>query len=103
WLEVGPGGGVLLTSLLSLGLPPSSMTACEPSPQLCSLISSRHPLVDVRPGYVEDTLDPSAPEKYDVVTMLEVVEHVEPGGRRGMMERLKGAMKPGGWLFLSTI
>eukprot|EP00520_Triparma_pacifica_P013095 CAMPEP_0118646454 /NCGR_PEP_ID=MMETSP0785-20121206/8065_1 /TAXON_ID=91992 /ORGANISM="Bolidomonas pacifica, Strain CCMP 1866" /LENGTH=196 /DNA_ID=CAMNT_0006538449 /DNA_START=1314 /DNA_END=1902 /DNA_ORIENTATION=+ len=89
WLEVGPGGGILISSLLRLGLPPSSITACEPSPELCALIKSRNrDLSDVRNGFVEDVVCDL--EVYDVVTLLEVIEHVDAGDRRGMIEKVCG-------------
>ena len=101
WLEVGPGGGILITSLLSLGLPPSSVTAVEPSLELCTVLSNRHPSVQIRNGYVEDVVEEE--EVFDVVTMLEVIEHIPPSSRPMIFSRLVNSLKEGGLMVVSTI
>lgn len=41
-------------------------------------------------------------EEFDVVTLLEVIEHIPPGSLESFMKGVTGSLKPGGWLILTT-
>ena len=122
WLEVGPGGGILVESLLRLGQPPGKLVAVEPSLSLCETIRDRlerakMPQIGTFNGTVEDYRNSSSSSSengnngggekklnYDVVSMLEVIEHVQPGASRAsLVSALLSLTAPNGLLFISTI
>ena len=65
------------------------------------MIKSRHSAVDVRNGYLKEKVTEQG--EFDVVTMLEVVEHLTYTERKDVFGRIHDTLKPGGWLFVSTI
>jgi 2-polyprenyl-6-hydroxyphenyl methylase/3-demethylubiquinone-9 3-methyltransferase len=95
--DVGCGAGLLAEPLARLG---AEVTALDAAPE--NIAAARaHALgqglaIDYAVGSVE-ALEPGA---YDLVTSLEVVEHVSDP--RGFVQGLAAALKPGGLLVLST-
>jgi 2-polyprenyl-6-hydroxyphenyl methylase/3-demethylubiquinone-9 3-methyltransferase len=95
--DVGCGAGLLAEPLARLG---AEVTGVDAAPE--NIAAARaHALgqglaIDYRVGSVE-ALEPGA---YDLVTSLEVVEHVSDP--RGFVDGLARALKPGGLLILST-
>jgi 2-polyprenyl-6-hydroxyphenyl methylase/3-demethylubiquinone-9 3-methyltransferase len=95
--DVGCGAGLLAEPLARLG---ADVTGVDAAPE--NIAAARaHALgqglaIDYRVGSVE-ALEPGA---YDLVTSLEVVEHVSDP--RGFVDGLARALKPGGLLILST-
>ncbi len=100
-LDIGCGGGLLSEALAREG---AEVTAIDLAPELVK-VARLHGLesgvsVDYRVQAAED-LAAEQPEAYDVVTCMEMLEHVpDPGA---IIEACRRLLKPGGQLFLSTI
>ena len=100
-LDVGCGGGILSESMAGLGAKVTGIDLADKPLQVAKLHlleSGKH--VDYRKVAVED-LAAEQPEHYDVVTCLEMLEHVpDPNSVIAACAKL---VKPGGWVFFSTI
>ena len=100
-LDVGCGGGLLSEALAHAG---AHVTALDLSPELIK-VARLHRLesgveVDYRLQSAE-ALAAEAPGRFDVVTCMEMLEHVpDPASVVAACARL---LKPGGRLFLSTL
>lgn len=110
YLDIGCGGGIFAES--AARLPNTlSVTAIDPTPEVLKIAEGhkrRDPTLTA-PGkltYLNTSIEnlplPASPtEAYDVVTLFEVLEHVNAPGP--FLEHLMPHVKPGGWLILSTI
>jgi len=103
-LDVGCGGGLLSESLARLG---ANTTGIDASPENIG-IASLHAARDAglsRLAYQHTTsdalLEEPTPKQYDVVTSLEVLEHVDNPAH--FLKTCCDLVKPGGHLFLSTM
>jgi 2-polyprenyl-6-hydroxyphenyl methylase/3-demethylubiquinone-9 3-methyltransferase len=100
-LDVGCGGGILSESMAALGAEVTGIDLSERAlkvAQLHLLESGRR--VEYRPIDVE-ALAQEQPGHYDVVTCMEVLEHVpDPARQVAACGRL---LKPGGHAFFATI
>lgn len=100
-LDVGCGGGILSESMAGLNANVTGIDLAEKSLKVAKLHlleSGRH--VNYRNITVED-LAAEQPEHYDVVTCMEMLEHVpDPASTVRACATL---VKPGGWVFFSTI
>ena len=100
-LDVGCGGGLLSEALAGEG---ASVTAIDLAPELIK-VARLHRLetgveVDYRLQSVE-ALASERPASFDVVTCMEMLEHVpDPGA---IIEACSTLLKPGGRLFVSTL
>lgn len=100
-LDVGCGGGLLSEALAREG---ARVTALDLAPELIK-VAKLHGLesgvaVDYRLQSVE-SLAAEQPGTFDVVTCMEMLEHVpDPGA---VIEACARLLKPGGRLFLSTL
>ncbi|KAJ5772920.1 hypothetical protein N7457_007816 [Penicillium paradoxum] len=128
YLDVGCGGGIFAESLArTIPTNPSSpaptptraasMTAIDPSTNLIQMArehARKDPTVDdhLRTGRfkylnttLEDVLASDTPSQYDVVTLFEVLEHIDPKTSSPLtfLTNCLRALKPGGWLVGSTI
>ncbi|KXS99483.1 hypothetical protein AC578_3770 [Pseudocercospora eumusae] len=107
FLDIGCGGGIFAESAARLPYA-ASVTAIDPSPEVIA-VAKRHARQDPRllreTGRLEyrniAIEELPASEEYDVVTLFEVIEHVQQPAPflRGVLRHLK----PGGWLIGSTI
>lgn len=106
FLDVGCGGGIFAESAARL---PStaSVTAVDPTPEVLKVArahAARDPSLAPKLTYVAgtvETLPDGARGTYDVVSLFEVVEHVdEPSA---FLARCGEFVRPGGWLVMSTI
>ncbi len=95
-LDVGCGAGLLCEPLARLG---AAVTGIDAAPESIA-VAERHAAqaglaIDYRAGGIEST-----DQRYDLVTSLEVIEHVtDPAG---FVRGLAGALADGGLLILST-
>jgi 2-polyprenyl-6-hydroxyphenyl methylase / 3-demethylubiquinone-9 3-methyltransferase len=100
-LDVGCGGGLLAESLARAG---ANVTAIDLAPSMIET-ARLHALdgglgIDYRVGSAESLLH-AQPGNFDVVTCMEMLEHVpEPGATLAVLARLT---RVGGHLFISTI
>jgi SAM-dependent methyltransferase len=70
-LDIGTGGGGILPFLAKYG----SVVAVDPEPAAVAAASARN--FDVRQGGLPSDLPFGAADKFDVITMLDVIEHVD--------------------------
>jgi len=100
-LDVGCGGGLLAEALAREG---AAVTAIDLSPgmiEVARLHAAESGLrIDYRLERAED-LAASAPAAFDVVTCMEMLEHVPHPA--AMIATLAQLLRPGGALFLSTL
>lgn len=100
-LDIGCGGGLLSEALARAG---AEVTAIDLAPELIR-VARLHALesgvqVDYRVQAAED-LAAVQPQAFDVVTCMEMLEHVpDPAA---IIDACRRLLKPGGQLFLSTI
>ncbi|KAG7286139.1 hypothetical protein NEMBOFW57_008442 [Staphylotrichum longicolle] len=109
YLDVGCGGGIFAESAARLPTT-RSVTAIDPSPTILEVArahAKRDPsLAGGKLEYVSETIEslalPARPEdRFDVVSVFEVVEHVDYPA--AFLDRVGEFVRPGGWLVLSTI
>lgn len=101
-LDIGCGGGILSESMARLG---ASVTAVDASPMAIEVAkkhASLDPVLNGRLEYIHGSVEGSQlPTTFDVVTCMEVLEHVEQP--RDFLFSLMEKVKPNGRLVLSTI
>jgi 2-polyprenyl-6-hydroxyphenyl methylase/3-demethylubiquinone-9 3-methyltransferase len=101
-LDVGCGGGILSDSMARRGAEVLGIDLATKPLRVAQLhaLEAGTPRVDYREVAVE-TLAAEQPEAFDVVTCMEMLEHVpDPASIVAACARL---LKPGGWAFWSTI
>jgi 2-polyprenyl-6-hydroxyphenyl methylase/3-demethylubiquinone-9 3-methyltransferase len=100
-LDVGCGGGVLSEALSKLGAQVTGLDLAEQSLQTARLHLLESGLeVDYQQQDIA-TFSEAHQARFDVVCCLEMLEHVPDP--KGIIESCLKALKPGGWLFLSTL
>lgn len=101
-VDVGCGGGILAEAMARRGAEVLGIDLSEKSlkaAQLHALETQTAPL-DYR-AIAAEALAAEAPESFDVVTCLEMLEHVpDPSS---IVAACAALVKPGGWVFFSTI
>jgi 2-polyprenyl-6-hydroxyphenyl methylase/3-demethylubiquinone-9 3-methyltransferase len=100
-LDVGCGGGILSESMAGLGANVTGIDLSDKALQVAKLhLLESGKQVEYRKIAVED-LAIEQPAHYDVVTCLEMLEHVpNPDSVIAACSKL---VKPGGWVFFSTL
>lgn len=100
-LDVGCGGGILAEAMAREGAHVKGIDLAQKSLTVARLHSLESGVsVDYQAIAVEE-LASQEPAKYDVVTCMEMLEHVpEPGS---IVQACAKLVKPGGWVFFSTI
>ncbi|MFC4277723.1 bifunctional 2-polyprenyl-6-hydroxyphenol methylase/3-demethylubiquinol 3-O-methyltransferase UbiG [Achromobacter aloeverae] len=100
-LDVGCGGGILAESMAAAGATVTGIDLAEKSLKVARLHGLESGVkVEYRAVPVED-LAREQPERYDVVTCMEMLEHVpDPAS---IVRACADLAKPGGWVFFSTL
>ncbi|MBM3114917.1 bifunctional 2-polyprenyl-6-hydroxyphenol methylase/3-demethylubiquinol 3-O-methyltransferase UbiG [Jeongeupia naejangsanensis] len=100
-IDVGCGGGILSEALAQSGAQVTGIDLAEKSLKVAKLhLFESKVSVDYRCVAVEALAD-EVPESFDVVTCMEMLEHVpSPASIVAACARLA---KPGGWVFFSTL
>lgn len=100
-LDVGCGGGLLSEALAKSG---AHVTAIDLAPNLLKVARLHGLESGIKVGYRQvavDVLADELPAGFDVITCMEMLEHVpDPGA---IVEACARLLKPGGRLFLSTL
>jgi 2-polyprenyl-6-hydroxyphenyl methylase / 3-demethylubiquinone-9 3-methyltransferase len=100
-LDVGCGGGILSESMAGLGANVTGIDLGDKALQVARLhLLESGRQVDYRKIAVED-LAGEQPGHYDVVTCLEMLEHVP--NPQSVIASCAKLVKPGGWVFFSTL
>ncbi|MGC8696887.1 MAG: bifunctional 2-polyprenyl-6-hydroxyphenol methylase/3-demethylubiquinol 3-O-methyltransferase UbiG [Halothiobacillus sp.] len=100
-LDVGCGGGILSEALAQAG---ASVTALDLAADTLAAARVHAEAQGLNINYqLADILSfaPAHPGAFDVVTCMEMLEHVDEPAR--VVHALAQAVKPGGWIFLSTL
>ncbi|KAK3941653.1 S-adenosyl-L-methionine-dependent methyltransferase [Diplogelasinospora grovesii] len=119
YLDVGCGGGIFAESAARLPTT-ESVTAIDPSTEILAVArrhAARDPALSTTLTYLnktiddlplpttsatqEDTTTTTTTTRFDVVSLFEVIEHVD--NPSAFLDRCGQFVKPGGWLILSTI
>jgi 2-polyprenyl-6-hydroxyphenyl methylase/3-demethylubiquinone-9 3-methyltransferase len=100
-LDVGCGGGILAESMAGLGAKVTGIDLADKSLQVAKLhLLESGKQVEYRKVAVEELAD-ERPAHYDVVTCMEMLEHVpDPAAVVAACAKL---VKPGGHVFFSTL
>lgn len=102
-LDVGCGGGILAESLARTNIV-RHVKGIDLSPEVlevAKLHSQQDPALTDKLQYELKGIEDISNEKYDLITMFELLEHVrEPAD---VLSKAIDLLNPGGWLFLSTI
>ncbi|OUW91606.1 MAG: bifunctional 3-demethylubiquinol 3-O-methyltransferase/2-polyprenyl-6-hydroxyphenol methylase [Gammaproteobacteria bacterium TMED234] len=100
-LDVGCGGGILSEALHDFGGIVTGIDAAGPGIEVAKVHAKEN---NKNISYFEKTaeaLNEECSESYDIVTCLEVLEHVPDP--KNLVKTCVSLLKPGGTLFLSTI
>ncbi|KAH6894274.1 S-adenosyl-L-methionine-dependent methyltransferase [Thelonectria olida] len=108
YLDIGCGGGIFAESAARL---PSTqkVTAIDPTPEVLAVAKAharKDPGLRNKLRYIQTSLEQlpvptTSDEAYDIVSIFEVIEHVDDPG--AVLQRVRPFVKPGGWLVMSTI
>lgn len=98
-LDVGCGDGRFL-SRLAAHHAGARLTGVDMSARAIGFARAFHPELDWRCGAVGDNA--LVPERHDVVTLVEVLEHIEPAAVDAFLRDVCGRVAPGGRLVLSV-
>ncbi|WP_168464821.1 bifunctional 2-polyprenyl-6-hydroxyphenol methylase/3-demethylubiquinol 3-O-methyltransferase UbiG [Wolbachia endosymbiont of Ctenocephalides felis wCfeT] len=96
-LDIGCGGGILSESMARVGMNVVGIDVCEES---IKVARSHAEKVGLNIKY-QNTCVENHDEKYDIVLLMEVVEHVD--NLELFIKRVVELLKPGGIIFISTI
>jgi 2-polyprenyl-6-hydroxyphenyl methylase/3-demethylubiquinone-9 3-methyltransferase len=100
-LDVGCGGGILSESMAEKGASVTGIDLAKKSLKIAQLHSLETGVqVNYRCMPVED-LAAEAPASFDVVTCMEMLEHVP--SPTSIVQSCTTLVKPGGWVFFSTL
>lgn len=101
-LDVGCGGGILADSMARKGAQVMGIDLATKPLRVAELhaLEAGTPAIEYREVSVE-ALAAEQPESFDVVTCMEMMEHVpDPSS---IVRACRDLVKPGGWVFFSTL
>jgi 2-polyprenyl-6-hydroxyphenyl methylase/3-demethylubiquinone-9 3-methyltransferase len=93
-LEVGCGEGAV-TERLRAAYPGADITAIDVSPRVGRLYRGSRENVRFLQSSVEEIAAPGA-GTYDLVVLCDVLHHVPPASRTGLLDGIRAALAPGG-------
>lgn len=101
-VDVGCGGGILSEAMARRGAQVLGVDLAERSLKVAQLHAMEAGLQNVQYREVAaEALAAEMPRRFDVVTCMEMIEHVpDPGA---IVEACAKLVRPGGWVFLSTL
>ena len=101
-LDIGCGGGILSESMARLGASVKGIDLSENALGVADLHSLESGVTNVEYEEISaEDLAEREPQRYDVVTCMEMLEHVpEPAS---VVHACATLVKPGGWVFFSTL
>ena len=100
-LDVGCGGGILAESMALKGADVLGIDLAEKSLQVARLHALETSASVRYQAIAVETLAAEQPNQFDVVTCMEMLEHVpDPAS---IIQACAQLVKPGGWVFFSTI
>lgn len=100
-LDVGCGGGILSEGLAQEGAEVTALDLASDALQAAKMHADAHGLtIDYRLEDILTFADAQA-GTFDHVTCMEMLEHVDQP--QAIVQALAKAVKPGGWVFLSTL
>lgn len=91
-LDIGCGDGLFFDELGKLG----TVYGIEPDARLISPDNPHRNRIEITPFGPDYQTD----RRYDLITMLDVLEHIEDD--RGTLARVQGLLKPGGYLVMTV-
>tara|TARA_Y100000766_G_scaffold122078_1_gene104806 strand:+ start:1077 stop:1787 length:711 start_codon:yes stop_codon:yes gene_type:complete len=101
-LDVGCGGGILSEALSKLG---ADVTGIDASENTIGVAVSHSKSIDSKVKYIQNTIEEfvssNPDESFDVITCLEMLEHVPSPGE--IIKICSGMLKQNGDIFFSTI
>jgi 2-polyprenyl-6-hydroxyphenyl methylase/3-demethylubiquinone-9 3-methyltransferase len=97
-LEVGCGGGILSLPLMRLE---ANLTALEPSKELWEVANLKSQEEGLKGNFLNISLEELTDGDFDVVLLMDVLEHVEE--QKMFLEMAKNKLKKDGILIISTI
>ncbi|KAG6006204.1 hypothetical protein E4U21_007243 [Claviceps maximensis] len=108
YLDVGCGGGIFAESAARLSAT-KRVTAIDPTPSVLAVAKAhakKDPSLKGKLFYKQCSIEQldvpqENSDRYDVVSLFEVIEHVDEPGL--FLQRIRPFVKPGGWLVMSTI
>jgi len=100
-LDVGCGGGILSESMASLGAQVKGIDLSNQALGVADLHSLESGITVEYEEIAAEALAAREPASYDVVTCMEMLEHVpDPAA---IVRACATLVKPGGWVFFSTL
>lgn len=100
-LDIGCGGGILSESMARLGAQVKGIDLSTEALGVADLHSLESGVTVDYEAIPAETLAAREPGTYDVVTCMEMLEHVPSPA--GIVEACATLVKPGGWVFFSTL
>lgn len=97
-LDIGCGGGILCEAMAKVG---ASVTGIDAEKEAIQTAKEHAATQHLAIQYYSTPVELYQNEHYDVITCMEMLEHVENPAM--VLEHCKRLLKPGGFLFLSTI
>jgi polyprenyldihydroxybenzoate methyltransferase/3-demethylubiquinol 3-O-methyltransferase len=107
YLDIGCGGGIFAESAARLPTT-SSVTAIDPTPSVLAVARAharKDPALRNKLSYRQTSIEgldvPAEGQGYDVVSVFEVIEHIDDPA--AFLDKVRPFVRPGGWLVMSTI